>query len=152
LNSSYRRDATSQLAPENRAQIFWSVGAGWVVTNESFLNETETLNLLKLKGSIGELGNQFAPVNCPYYPGVDEGATAVFGERVVPGCGQSFVDDASLKVDTVKLWEVGFESSWLDRRLIFNAYYYNREFDDLLVFVDTGVERFFDLSGEIRNK
>src|SRR5690606_11588294 len=85
LNTSYRRDATSQLAPENRAQNFWSVGAGWVVTNENFLNNTEALNLLKIKGSIGQLGNQFAPVNYPYYPGVNEGATAVFGNQIIPG-------------------------------------------------------------------
>lgn len=152
LNASYRRDATSQLAPENRAQNFWSLGAGWVVSDEKFLNENETLNLFKIKGSIGELGNQFAPVNYPFYPGVDAGATAVFGERVVPGYVQAFEENPNLKWETVNLWEVGFESSWLDRRLMFNANYYNRQTEDLLVFVDTGVERFFDNSGEIRNK
>jgi TonB-linked SusC/RagA family outer membrane protein len=152
INTSYRRDATSQLSPENRAQNFWSVGAGWVVTNEDFLNGSKALNLLKIKGSIGELGNQFAPVNYPYYPGVDEGATAVFGENVVPGYVQSFEENPNLKWETVKLWEVGFESTWLDYRLMFNANYYNRQTEDLLVFVDTGVEQFFDNSGEIRNK
>ncbi|MCK7590689.1 TonB-dependent receptor [Subsaxibacter sp. CAU 1640] len=152
LNGSYRRDATSQLAPNSREQDFWSIGAGWVVSEESFLENSSTLNLLKLKGSIGELGNQFVPVNYPFYPGVNEGATAVFGENVIPGYIQRFEENPNLKWETVKLWEVGLESEWFNNRLTFNANYYNRLTENLLVFVDIGTAQFFDNSGEIRNK
>ncbi|MDY7394331.1 TonB-dependent receptor [Aureibaculum sp. 2210JD6-5] len=154
LNTSYRRDATSQLAPDNRAQDFWSVGAGWVVSDEDFMNDAGKLNYLKLKGSIGALGNQALPggTNYPYYPGVSQAATAVFGEQVIPGFIQKFEENPDLKWETVKMWELGFESRWLDNKLTFNTNYYNRKTEDLLVFVDTGVQTFFDNFGEIENK
>ncbi|MDD7888300.1 TonB-dependent receptor [Flavivirga sp. 57AJ16] len=154
LNTSYRRDATSQLAPGSRAQNFWSVGAGWVVTQEGFMDHVNSLNYLKLKGSIGELGNQALPdsTNYPYYPGVNQDATAVFGNNVIAGFIQKFEENPNLKWETVKMWEVGLESRWLDNRLTFNVNYYNRKTEDLLVFVDTGVQTFFDNFGEIENK
>ncbi|MDO5969429.1 TonB-dependent receptor [Flavivirga aquimarina] len=152
LNASYRRDATSQLAPDNRAQDFWSLGGAWIVTNENFMDNFNALNFLKIKGSIGQLGNQFVPVSYPYYPGVDEGATAIFGGDVVPGYIQRFEENPDLKWETVKSWEVGFESTWLDNRLNFNATYYNKDTEDLLVFIDTGTAEFFDNAGEINNK
>lgn len=152
LNLSYRNDGTSQLAPGNRHQDFWSLGAGWIMTSEKFAEGFNSLNYFKLKGSIGELGNQFVPVNYPFYPGVDEGATAVFGENVIPGYVQRFEENPNLQWETVKLWEVGFESRWLDNRLSFNANYYNRLTENLLVYVDIGTAQFFDNSGEIRNK
>ena len=152
LNFSYRDDATSQLAPDNRHQGFWSVGAGWEVTREDFMSGVQSLNFLKLKGSLGELGNQYSPVNYPYYPGVDTGATAVFGENVIPGYDQRFEENPNLKWEIVKLWEAGFESKWFDNRFSFNANYYNRRTENLLVRVDTGVAVFFDNFGEIENK
>ncbi len=152
FNASYRRDATSQLAPDNRAQDFWSFGAAWVISDENFMSSIDELDFLKLKGSIGQLGNQFSPVNYPFYPGVNEGATAVFGDNVVPGYVQRFEENPNLKWETVKSWEAGFESRWFNNRLSFNATYYNRNTEDLLVFVNTGTEQFFDNAGEIRNK
>ncbi|WP_430409334.1 SusC/RagA family TonB-linked outer membrane protein [Kordia sp.] len=152
LNASYRRDATSQLAPDNRAQNFWSLGTAWVVTNENFMDDFKALDFLKVKGSFGQLGNQFVPVNYPFYPGVDEAATAVFGNNVIPGYVQRFEENPDLKWETVKSWEVGFESSWLNSRLSVNATYYNKDTEDLLVFIDTGATQFFDNAGEINNK
>ncbi|MDP5228864.1 MAG: TonB-dependent receptor [Cellulophaga sp.] len=155
LNASYRRDATSQLAPDNRAQDFWSLGAGWLVTQEDFMNnDNSKLNLLKLKGSVGVLGNQALPggTNYPFYPGVSQGATAVFGNEVIPGFIQRFEENPNLQWETVHMWEVGFESRWFDNKLMFNSNYYTRKTEDLLVFVNTGVANFFDNFGEIENK
>lgn len=154
LNTSYRRDATSQLAPDNRAQNFWSLGAGWVATQESFMEDVKGLEYLKIKGSIGELGNQALPggINYPFYPGVSQDATAVFGDDIIAGFVQRFEENPDLKWETVKMWEVGFESRWFENKLTFNMNYYNRKTEDLLVFVDTGVQTFFDNFGEIENK
>ncbi|MEN3324971.1 TonB-dependent receptor [Mariniflexile soesokkakense] len=154
LNMSYRRDATSQLSPENRAQDFWSIGAGWVATQEDFMDNIKGLSYLKIKGSTGVLGNQALPggTNYPYYPGVSQGATAVFGNEVIPGFVQKFEENPNLQWETVRMWETGFESRWFANRLMLNANYYNRKTENLLVFVDTGVQTFFDNFGEIENK
>ena len=53
---SYRRDATSRFAKDNRWGSFWSVGAAWLINKESFFN-VNWVDLLKLKASIGQQGN-----------------------------------------------------------------------------------------------
>ncbi len=153
LNASFRRDATSQLAPDNRAQNFWAVGAGWIASDEAFAQDWKSLNYLKLKSSIGKLGNQFVPggFNYPYYPGVVANSTAVFGNQVFPGYSKRFEENENLKWENVNQFEIGFESWWLDNRLSFNTNYFNRLTQNLLVLVDIGTEQFFDNSGEIRN-
>ncbi len=53
---SYRRDASSRFAKENRWGGFWSAGAAWLINKESFFN-AEWVDMLKLKASYGENGN-----------------------------------------------------------------------------------------------
>ena len=55
-SASYRRDASSRFHPDNRWGNFWSAGAAWNIAREEFMN-AEWLDLLKLKVSYGEQGN-----------------------------------------------------------------------------------------------
>ncbi|WP_142783906.1 SusC/RagA family TonB-linked outer membrane protein [Changchengzhania lutea] len=57
IEGSYRRDGSTRFSEDTRWGDFFSVGASWVVTNESFLSDSNTLNYLKFRGSYGELGN-----------------------------------------------------------------------------------------------
>jgi TonB-linked SusC/RagA family outer membrane protein len=54
---SYRRDASSMFAYENRWGNFWSVGAAWDMSSENFMDNFDWINLLKLKVSYGAQGN-----------------------------------------------------------------------------------------------
>jgi TonB-linked SusC/RagA family outer membrane protein len=54
---SYRRDASSRFAPENRWGNFWSLGAAWIVNKESWFPTNTPINMLKYKISYGEQGN-----------------------------------------------------------------------------------------------
>jgi TonB-linked SusC/RagA family outer membrane protein len=54
---SYRRDASSSFAPENRWGNFWSVGAAWDLSSESFMDNATQFDMLKLKVSYGAQGN-----------------------------------------------------------------------------------------------
>ena len=59
VNGSYRADGSSRFAKGHRWGHFGSVGAAWVITNESFMSESrEWLRNLKLRASWGMLGNQ----------------------------------------------------------------------------------------------
>ena len=53
---SYRRDASSRFAKENRWGSFWSVGAAWLINKEAWFN-APWVDELKLKASIGQQGN-----------------------------------------------------------------------------------------------
>ena len=54
---SYRHDASSCFAPENRWGNFWSVGAGWLINREKFMENQHWINMLKFKISYGTQGN-----------------------------------------------------------------------------------------------
>ena len=53
---SYRRDASSRFAPENRWGNFWSFGGAWIISKESWFN-APWVDELKIKASYGEQGN-----------------------------------------------------------------------------------------------
>ena len=54
---SYRRDASSRFHPDNRWGNFYSVGTAWILTKEKWLDDIKWLDLLKLKFSVGQQGN-----------------------------------------------------------------------------------------------
>jgi TonB-linked SusC/RagA family outer membrane protein len=57
FSASLRRDGSSKFAKDNRWGNFWSFGGAWVITRENFLNNSSWINDLKLRTSIGEVGN-----------------------------------------------------------------------------------------------
>jgi TonB-linked SusC/RagA family outer membrane protein len=55
---SFRRDASSRFAKENRWGNFYSAGGAWIISKENFMKPTASwLDMLKLKASYGEQGN-----------------------------------------------------------------------------------------------
>ncbi len=56
-SASYRRDASSRFHPDNRWGNFWSAGGAWIMSKEAFLQDTDALDMLKFKFSIGSQGN-----------------------------------------------------------------------------------------------
>lgn len=150
LNGSIRNDASSRLSPSNRNQMFWSLGAAWEVTRESFMDNQTVFDLLKLKGSIGTLGNQFVPGNYLYYPTYQEGGTGVFNGFLYPAFIKAFEENENLKWEEIESYEVGLESMMVGRKLSFDATYYNKQTNDLLTYVQ-GTTSFFTNAGSIQS-
>lgn len=136
INASYRRDGTSGFA-NNRAQNFWAVGAAWELTRESFMDTQDFFDFLKLKGSIGVLGNQNTTYNdgtnnpYPSYAELTAGS-AVFGNTIYPAYAVSYVPDPNLRWERVHAREIGMEMMALNNRLRFEVAYYNKVTKDLL--------------------
>jgi TonB-linked SusC/RagA family outer membrane protein len=57
LTASFRRDGSSRFSPESRWGNFWSLGASWNASSESFLKEVTWLNNLSVRSSYGAQGN-----------------------------------------------------------------------------------------------
>lgn len=57
LSFSYRRDASSYFDKDHRWGNFWSVGGAWILSKEKLFSAVTSLDLLKLKASIGQQGN-----------------------------------------------------------------------------------------------
>ena len=107
LNASLRDDGSSQIPTKNRHQKFWAVGAAWDLTKEKFMQHISVINFLKLKASIGVLGNQTAsyldgtPINYPFYPNLNTSTSAVFGTTSYLAAVNAYEPSPDLK------WEIG---------------------------------------------
>ncbi len=137
FTGSIRNDATSQLAPQNRNQIFWTVGAAWDMTKEKFMSNQTFFNYLKLKGSIGVLGNQSIPggYDYPVYPYAVSNSQAVFGSNILNAYGPEWIASPDLKWEVVDAQEVGLEFSAFENSLHFEGTYFNRQTNNLMIVV-----------------
>ncbi|MFN4080984.1 MAG: SusC/RagA family TonB-linked outer membrane protein, partial [Saprospiraceae bacterium] len=57
LGLSGRIDGSSRFGEENRFGFFPAVSAGYILSNESFMENISAINFLKLRGSYGRTGN-----------------------------------------------------------------------------------------------
>ncbi len=157
LNASYRDDASSRIPEKNRHQQFWSVGAAWEVGKESFMEDQKFFDYLKLKGSIGVLGNQSTygvSGDYPSYPGLQSGTIVPFGTNVVTGALPAYRVNPNLQWETVDAAEVGVEFNAFQNRLHFEANYYNKVTKDMMTYVNLsslGLDNQLENGGKIRN-
>jgi TonB-linked SusC/RagA family outer membrane protein len=103
LTGTVRRDGSSQFADDKRWGTFPSVGLGWVVSKENFLSKVEVLNLLKVRGSWGKLGNQNVPLNTQTFTsGLDYpsfGSGTSINSQVDPNLSWEIVEELSAGFD-----------------------------------------------------
>ncbi len=84
LDATYRLSASSLFGADNRWASSWSVGIGWNLHNESFMQDQQVITRLKLRGSVGLTGNQNFTTNSSiatylYYTGVSyQGQTGAY--------------------------------------------------------------------------
>ena len=154
LNASFRRDGSSQISPDNRWQNFWAVGGAWEISKEKFMSKQTIFDFVKLRGSIGVLGNQNTyGYDYPFYPGLVGGNAAVFGNLVYNAYSQSYLPNPNLKWETVNAKEIGLELSALKGKLHFDMAYYDKLTKDLMTFIpgNNGAKNGLDNIGSIKN-
>ena len=154
INGSFRRDGSSQISPANRWQNFWAVGAAWELSKESFMEQQNIFDFVKLKASVGTLGNQNTyGYDYPYYPGLIGGNAAVFGTNIYRANSQAYLPNPNLKWETVNAKEVGVEVAAFENRLRFEAAYFNKVTNDLMTFIPgtNGASNGLDNIGSIKN-
>jgi TonB-linked SusC/RagA family outer membrane protein len=141
FNASFRDDASSRLPVKNQHQQFWALGAAWDLSKEDFMSSQNIFSLLKIKGSVGLLGNQSASqlngtsINYPAYPYLTTGTRAVFGTNVFSAASQAYLENPDLKWETVSAQEGGVELNAFKNRLHFEGNYFNRTTKNLLTYV-----------------
>lgn len=160
LNGSFRNDASSRIPTNNRNQQFWAVGAAWDLTKEEFMKEQDVLDFLKIKASIGVLGNQTAStlegtaLNYPFYPNLRTGQNAVFGNNIYTAADPAYIPNPNLRWETVHAKEIGVELNALRNKLHVEANYFNRTTKDLMTYVSRaalGLRDELINGGSIRN-
>lgn len=133
-NVSYRRDASSRFAPDNRWGSFWSASAAWMLTKEAFMENVEWVNMLKLKASFGQQGNDDILYDADtknYYPYLDQfnitGANGVFSDGAL-----YYKGNPDLTWETSTSYNVGVDFSLFNDKLSGSMEYFGRKSSDML--------------------
>ncbi|HEY0654171.1 MAG TPA: TonB-dependent receptor [Chryseosolibacter sp.] len=139
LSFTLRQDASSVFGPENRKATFPAVGAGWRISEESFMQSNTIFSELKLRGGWGQMGSQR---NVPstnafsfYQANINSTAYDITGNNgnVVIGYRPSVVGNPGTKWETAEMVNVGLDASLLDGKVDFSIEYFNNTTKDLLV-------------------
>ena len=130
VEGSLRRDGSSRFGRNNRFGYFWSAAAGWVISEESFMESAEWLDFLSLRASIGTVGND----RLGTYPSLglfNAGAIADYnGESgVIP----NQPENPDLKWEESETLDIGIKSSAFAGRLNLNVTYFKKTTSDLLL-------------------
>ncbi|MDN3642283.1 TonB-dependent receptor [Lutimonas halocynthiae] len=127
-----RRDASTRFGPENRAGYFPSVSAGWVMTDESFMEKTSWLNFLKLRGSYGIVGNDRIP-DYGYVSLLNGEATYVLNDELIYGKAEGALANPEIQWEKQKTLDIGLDMKFLDNKIDVTMDYFNKTTDDLLL-------------------
>ncbi len=144
LNATFRADGSSKFQESNRWGYFPSVSAGWVISEESFLEDAGNwMNYLKLRASWGQVGNQnienfqyASPMIITNYDGDYPAGYYLFGTQLgsnVKGAYPGRLANAGVKWETSEQINVGIDARFLHSRLGANIDYYIKTTKDWLV-------------------
>ena len=149
-SASFRRDASSRFAPENRWGNFWSAGAAWLIHKESFFN-APWVDMLKLKASYGSQGN-------------DGISSYLYTNRygLVNADGHIAVTPSSTQKNRDISWETqgnfnaGVDFELFGSRLNGTIEFFYRKTSDMLYFfsipASLGYTGYYDNIGDMRNR
>ena len=140
-----RTDGSSIFTDGKRWGWFPSVSAGWVVTNEKFMEKTRSwLDFFKIRASWGQNGNcsiskyQYLATiaqsenGAPGYQFASDMTTSVAG---IPNTGAyaNIVPNPDLTWETSEQLDFGFDARFLDSRLGVNFDWYKKTTKDWLI-------------------
>jgi TonB-linked SusC/RagA family outer membrane protein len=130
FGASIRRDGSSRFGAKTKYGDFPSVSAGWIVSNESFMERFRTISFMKMRASYGitgnnNIGNYTSISHVPY-------SNYVFNGALVPGATISTLQNPVLQWERNKQWDIGLDLSLFNNRLSFTYDYYHKLSDGLI--------------------
>lgn len=150
LGFSMRRDGSSRFGSANRWGTFPALSLGWILSEEGFLRNSNTLTFLKLRASYGVTGNAEIG-NFEYF-----GAFATNNYVDMPGIVVQEIDNNSLSWESTRQFDIGLDFGLWEGRVEGGIDVYLKQTDDLLTEVDvsglSGVGRVTNNIGSLENR
>ena len=136
LAGSFRRDGSSRFAPDKRWGTFWMGTAGWDISKEKFMHNFNNIDLLKVKFSYGEQGNDaigFTSTDIAY---ADQyrmtGSDGIFSDATL-----AYKGNPDITWETSRSINAGVDFSIFKGMLQGTVEYYSRTTDDMLMNIPT---------------
>jgi len=166
LEFSLRRDGSSRFGADNRYANFPAVSAGWIISDERFMDGITWISMAKLRASYGLTGNaefltsssipRYAyAANFPalgLYGGDNDGSD--YGGS--PGLAPTQLANPDLKWEQTAQTDIGVNLGLFNNRIDFEADYYFKKTKDLLLDVQIpasgGYTSIAKNLGELENK
>lgn len=132
LTATMRADGTSRFASNNRWGYFPSVGLGWNIIKEDFMQNQKIFSALKLRASYGKVGNDQIPtstyfsiatINVPYF----------YDGNQYLGISFDNLPDKNVRWETTREYDLGLELGFLKNRLTAQIDYYNKRTENALI-------------------
>ena len=123
VTGTFRADASSRFAENNKWGYFPSVSAGWRISNESFMRNVGWVSDLKLRASTGKLGNQE----------IDNYAFLTLLRRQGDQYLISRYGNPDLKWETTTQNDIGFDLGMLSNKLYMSFDYFVKNTSDILL-------------------
>ena len=126
FTATYRADASSNFSPENQWGYFPSAAFAWTISNENFMQNLDAVEMLKLRVSYGQVGNQdiggytwgAALTNTPTRWGI--------------GLRPNRFANPDVKWETTTATNIGVDLNLFRNRIEFIADFYLRQTKDML--------------------
>lgn len=134
FTATFRRDGSSRFGSENQYGNFPSLALGWNIDRENFMAAIPSINGLKIRGSWGVLGNQ----EIGNYVSQTTVATThryIFGDdqAIAPAAAITSLGNPALKWETTTQTNVGIDLSMFGNSIIFNADYWIKDTEGVLL-------------------
>ena len=151
LSGSYRRDASSRFAKENRWGDFWSVGGAWMISKEAFMDASTWVDMLKFKVSIGQQGND----NIGNWAYIDlYSLSPASTTQMSPSFSR--IGNKDITWETTTNFNTGLDFSFWKGRFTGTVEYYYKKTSDLLFWLSVpesaGSRGYYGNIGDISNK
>lgn len=156
LDFSVRSDGSSLYGSNNRWGTFWSLGLGYNLHHEKFMERLTFINLLKIRGSIGTTGGQnFNPYqSMAMYSYNDDRIGAISYSGYIGAILKAF-GNKNLRWQKVEKQNVGLDFELFDRRLTGSFNVYDDISKDVLIDVtlapSLGFSSYKENLGEVKN-
>ncbi len=154
LTATIRSDRSSRFGIDRQTGVFPSFSIGWLMHEESFMDNVSVINSLKPRVSYGVTGNFMIPNYGSV--GLLTSSNYIIGGAVVPGALPISFSNRELTWETTKQFNVGLDFAFLENRIYGAFDYYNSHTTDLLLAVNipsvSGFTSALSNIGEVENK
>jgi TonB-linked SusC/RagA family outer membrane protein len=137
IQGNVRTDGSSRFSEKYRWGTFLSTSAGWVVSEELWF-KNNIVDYLKIRGSIGQLGNERIGSEFPYQAAMNFGNSYMYDKATqtvtaVQNAAQVYYAFENITWETTTTYGGGLDLNLFDSRFRFSGDYYYKKTSDMLL-------------------
>ena len=142
VSLAFRRDGSSRFGSMTKWGNFPAVSLGWIVSDENFMRDIETISFLKLRASYGKVGNN--NIGDYTYLASLETNNYVFDSQVTAGKRLTGIGNVGLTWESTVSYNLGLDLDLYRGRISFTYDYYWKKTDGLLYAIDIPIQSGFN--------